>query len=104
MATIFGAVLSAAVATLFWTCLGFALTRRLVPGRLALPFAPAVGFAVHSALALPLFQLLPLPDALWSLGSERSRLFLQLQAALLDPALRLDRAESWQALAEPSDA
>jgi hypothetical protein len=33
------------------------------------------------ALALPLFQLLPLPDALWSLGAERSRLLLQLQAA-----------------------
>ena len=31
MATISGAVLCAAVATLFWTCLGFALTRRLVP-------------------------------------------------------------------------
>jgi hypothetical protein len=63
MATIFGAVLSAAVATLFWTCLGFALTRRLVPGRLALPFAPAVGFAVHSALALPLFFFLPFTPA-----------------------------------------
>ena len=59
MATISGAVLSAAVATLFWSCLGFALTRRLVPARLALPFAPAVGFAVHSALALPVFAFLP---------------------------------------------
>jgi hypothetical protein len=59
MATIFGAVLCAAVATLFWTCLGFTLTRRLVPGRLALPFAPAVGFAVHSALALPVFFFVP---------------------------------------------
>jgi hypothetical protein len=63
MATIFGAVLCAAVATLFWTCLGFALTRRLVPARLALPFAPAIGFAVHSALALPVFFLVPFTPA-----------------------------------------
>jgi hypothetical protein len=60
MATISGAVLCAAVATLFWTCLGFTLTRRLVPGGLALPFAPAVGFAVHGALALPVFSFVPL--------------------------------------------
>ena len=63
MATISGAVLCAAVATLFWTSLGFALTRRLVPARLALPFAPAVGFAVHSALALPVFFFVPFTPA-----------------------------------------
>jgi hypothetical protein len=63
MATISGAVLCAAVATLFWTCLGFALTRRLVPGRLALPLAPAVGFAVHSALALLVFSVVPFTSA-----------------------------------------
>jgi hypothetical protein len=60
MATISGAVLCAAIATLFWACLGFALTRRLVPPRLALPFAPAVGFAAHGALALPVFSFVPL--------------------------------------------
>jgi hypothetical protein len=59
MATISGVALCAAVATLFWTCLGFALTRRLAPGRLALPFAPAVGFAAHGALALPVFSFVP---------------------------------------------
>ncbi len=63
MATIFGAALCAAVATLFWTALGFVVTRRLVPGRLALPFAPAVGFAVHSALALPVFFFVPFTPA-----------------------------------------
>ena len=63
MATISGAVLCAAVATLFWTCLGFVLTRRLVPGRLALPFAPAIGFAVHGALALPVFFFVPFTPA-----------------------------------------
>ncbi len=63
MATISGTVLCAAVATLFWTSLGFALTRRRVPARLAFPFAPAVGFAVHSALALPVFFLVPFTPA-----------------------------------------
>jgi hypothetical protein len=48
--------LGAIAALAFWTCLGAALTRRLVPGPLALPLAPAVGWAVHSALALPLFE------------------------------------------------
>ena len=63
MATISGAAFCAAVATLFWTGLGFALTRRLVPGRLALPFAPAIGFAVHGALALPVLSFVPLTPA-----------------------------------------
>jgi hypothetical protein len=63
MATISGAVVCAAVATLFWTCLGFTLTRRRVPGRLALPFAPVVGFAVHNALALLVFSFLPFTPA-----------------------------------------
>jgi len=41
-------------ALLFWTCLGSAITRRVLPPTLALPFAPTVGWAVHSALALPI--------------------------------------------------
>jgi hypothetical protein len=59
MASTSDAVLCAVVATLFWTSLGFAITRRLVPGALALPLSPAVGWAVHSAIALPVFWLLP---------------------------------------------
>jgi hypothetical protein len=59
MASFADAVLCAAVATMFWTALGFTITRRLVPGALALPLAPAVGWAVHSAIALPVFWLLP---------------------------------------------
>jgi hypothetical protein len=59
MASITDAVLCAAVATLFWTGLGLAITRRLVPGALVLPMAPAMGWAVHSAIALPVFFLVP---------------------------------------------
>ena len=39
----------------FWTCIGVAVTRQLLPRSLALPMAPTVGWAVHSALAYPLF-------------------------------------------------
>jgi hypothetical protein len=46
-------VLCAVAAASFWTVLGFALARRLVGPALALPIAPALGWAVHSAAALP---------------------------------------------------
>jgi hypothetical protein len=49
-------VVAVALAALaFWTCIGAAITRRLLPASLALPMAPTVGWAVHSALAFPLF-------------------------------------------------
>ena len=47
-------------ALVFWTCLGSAITRRVFPKRLALPFAPTVGWAVHSVLALPILHVLGL--------------------------------------------
>jgi len=50
-------VLCAVAAALFWTALGFALARRLVGPALALPIAPALGWAVHSAAALPILLL-----------------------------------------------
>jgi hypothetical protein len=59
MASTSDAVLCAVVATLYWTLLGFAITRRLVPGALALPLAPAIGWAVHSAIAHSVFWLVP---------------------------------------------
>jgi hypothetical protein len=55
MASIVNVILCAAVATLLWTGLGFAIMRRIVPAGLALPMAPVVGWAVHSAIALPVF-------------------------------------------------
>ncbi len=50
-------VLCAVAAVSFWTVLGFALARRLVGPALALPIAPALGWAVHSAAALPILIL-----------------------------------------------
>jgi hypothetical protein len=45
-------------ALLFWGAIGYALGRRLLPLSLVLPAAPALGWAAHSALALPLFRLI----------------------------------------------
>jgi hypothetical protein len=57
---------------LFWGTVGYALSRRLVPPSLALPIAPALGWACHSALALALYCLIgftPLTVACSSLVS-----------------------------------
>jgi hypothetical protein len=58
MASTFDALVCAVAATLLWTGLGLPLARRLLPAPLALPLAPALGWAVHSAAALPIFFLL----------------------------------------------
>ena len=57
MASTLNAALSAVAATLFWTCLGASITRRYVPRSLMLPLAPVVGWAAHSAVALPIFRV-----------------------------------------------
>jgi hypothetical protein len=46
------------IALLFWGTIGMALGRRWAPPTLAIPIAPALGWAVHSALALPLYRLI----------------------------------------------
>src|SRR5688572_29804553 len=58
MPTALNVVICAVAATLFWTCLGFAIARRLVDYSLALPIAPVLGWAVHSAAALPILTLM----------------------------------------------
>src|SRR5216683_7371501 len=62
MASTLNAAIGAAAAMLFWTCLGLVVMRRLVPA-LALPMAPVVGWAAHSAVALPIFFVLPFSAA-----------------------------------------
>ena len=49
-------ILCASAALLFWGALGLALARRLAPSTLALPIAPALGWAAHSVLALTLYR------------------------------------------------
>ncbi len=45
-------------ALIFWAVIGLPIARRVAPPNLALPMAPALGWAVHSALALPLYRFI----------------------------------------------
>jgi hypothetical protein len=57
MASPVDAVLAAVLATAFWTVLGYALARHVLPWVLALGVAPVVGWAVFSAATLPILTL-----------------------------------------------
>jgi hypothetical protein len=58
MASPLNAVLCALIGTAFWTVLGYAIARRLLPRVLAIGAAPVVGWAVFSAATLPLLTLI----------------------------------------------
>jgi hypothetical protein len=58
MASPVNAAVCALLATAFWSLLGYALTRHLLPRVMAVGAAPVVGWAVHSAATLPIFLLI----------------------------------------------
>ena len=58
MASSANAVFCAVVAAVFWTGLGFAIARPLLPRALAVGAAPVTGWAIHSALVLPILTLM----------------------------------------------
>ncbi len=58
MANAINAVLCALVGAAFWSVLGFAIARHLLPRVLALGAAPVVGWAVFSAASLPILSLI----------------------------------------------
>src|SRR5580704_2988430 len=58
MASPVNAALCALLATAFWSFLGYALTRHLLPRVLAIGAAPVMGWAVHSSATLPIFLLI----------------------------------------------
>ena len=58
MASPVNAALCALLATAFWSPLGYALTRHLLPRALAIGAAPVTGWAAHSAATLPIFFLI----------------------------------------------
>ena len=82
-------VLCAVAAALFWTALGFALARQLVGPALALPIAPALGWAVHSAAALPILLLVGFTTTTVSIVSAAA-----LAVSLVVLLTRRSRAES----------
>jgi hypothetical protein len=57
MASAINAVVCALVAAVFWSVLGYAIARHLLPRVLALGAAPVIGWAVFSAAALPILSL-----------------------------------------------
>ena len=58
MASPVNAALCALLATTFWSFLGYALARHLLPRALAIGAAPVMGWAVHSSATLPIFLLI----------------------------------------------
>ncbi|HTV35465.1 MAG TPA: hypothetical protein VMF12_03455 [Xanthobacteraceae bacterium] len=58
MASLVNAALCAVVATAFWSLLGYAVARHVLPRALTVGAAPVLGWAVHSAVALPVFTLI----------------------------------------------
>jgi hypothetical protein len=57
MPSTLSAAAGAVVALLFWTVLGLSISRRILPRALALPLAPSLGWAIHSATTLASFLL-----------------------------------------------
>ncbi len=58
MASPVNAALCAMAAAAFWSLLGYAVGRRLLPRPLAMSAAPVMGWAIHGAAALPIFFLI----------------------------------------------
>ena len=58
MISILNVLLCAVLTVLFWTCIGFAIGKRILPPVLSLPMAPTLGWAVQNAFALPIFLVL----------------------------------------------
>jgi hypothetical protein len=57
MASFQDALICALLALLFWTGIGFPLARQLASRSLALAIAPAMGWAIQSVIALPVFSI-----------------------------------------------
>ena len=57
MASIGNVLMCAALAVAIWTLIGLPIAARVAPPTLAWLLAPAIGWSVHSVLALPLFSL-----------------------------------------------
>src|SRR5271155_2278015 len=58
MASPVNAVFCAALAAAFWSLVGYAIARHLLPRALSLGAAPVIGWAVFSAATLPIFILI----------------------------------------------
>jgi hypothetical protein len=99
MPSILGVAPAALLAVLFWTALGLPLARRLMPGGLAAAVAPALGWAVYSAVALPLLTLAGVSAAsVWLLAAVCLALSVAFRRGGIAGAPDLPRA-AWLAAA-----
>src|SRR5215468_10098387 len=82
MASPINAVLCALVGAAFWSALGYAIARHMLPRVLALGTAPVLGWAVFSAVSLPILSLLkfslPVVIGLATLGWVLARIWWRL--------------------------
>jgi hypothetical protein len=85
MPTIIACILSGLGALFVWGVIGFALSRRIVPTTLALAVAPTLGWACHSALALPVYQFAGLTR--WTVAAA---FLIPLVAAAISLTVRCD--------------
>ena len=80
-----GAVLLCGVAALlYWGLLGLALSWRLAPISLSRPIAPALGWALHSALALPIYRVVGFTA--WTVGATSLLALIAAWVFCLPPA------------------
>ena len=95
MPSSFHVLVCIAVAVSYWSVVGLALSRRLAPPVLTLPIAPVLGWAVHSALALPLFRAFGFTPAIAGLYSIAALIAAGLSLLMtrpgkgIQPALRV---------------
>jgi hypothetical protein len=92
MPSVFHVFLCSAAALLFWGAIGLALGRQLLPASLVLPAAPALGWAVHSALALPLDRLVGFTPLSVLVSSV---VFLMVASLLLRRPMQSHEADIW---------
>jgi hypothetical protein len=63
MASTFNILICAGLAVVLWACIGLPITARIAPRPLDRLMAPALGWAIHSAIALPLFRIVGMSRA-----------------------------------------
>jgi hypothetical protein len=85
MASILNTLICAGLAAALWTTIGLAVAIRVAPRALAMPMAAALGWAVHSAAALPIFLLV---------GMSRVTVAAVMAGAMLAAVVALGRARA----------
>lgn len=95
MASLLNSLICGAAALLIYAGLGLPLTLRVAPRPLALLLAPALGWAVHSVLALPLF---------FAIGLARPAAVAVFAVPLLAAIAALYKDRAWHGEAMPGRA